>query len=61
MHTDTETHHDRAAIVEGLMTEGIIACKGGLSRDWARRMRDDIEVAFEDAKGRPGGCRLARR
>jgi hypothetical protein len=48
--------YDPAAIRHGLMTDGIIACKGAFSRDWAERMREDIDVAFADAIKRPGGA-----
>ncbi len=48
--------YDRAAIRVGLMTDGIIALKGAFSREWAQRMREDIEVAFDDAIARPGGA-----
>ncbi len=47
---------DPAAIRRGLMTDGIIACKGAFSRAWVDRMREDIEVAFEEARRRPGGA-----
>ncbi len=47
---------DRDAIVQGLTTDGIIACKGAFSRAWVERMREDIEVAFDEARRRPGGA-----
>ena len=42
----------RAAIYD----EGITACKGAFSADWADAMREDIEKAFAEAIARPGGA-----
>jgi hypothetical protein len=44
--------HARADIYR----DGITACPGAFSRDWADTMRDDIEVAFRDGLSRPGGA-----
>jgi hypothetical protein len=38
------------------MTDGITALKGAFTADWADRMREDIEAAFEEAIGREGGA-----
>src|SRR5688500_11776995 len=46
---------DTAAIVSGLYGDGIIGLKGAFSPEWADRMREDIEVLFEEARGVPGG------
>ena len=54
--TNTSTQYDTEALARVLMTDGIIACKGAFSRDWAARMREDIEIAFEEASARPGGA-----
>jgi ectoine hydroxylase-related dioxygenase (phytanoyl-CoA dioxygenase family) len=43
-------------IVRGLYTDGIIAKKGAFSREFAERMREDIEAAFEEARTREGGA-----
>src|SRR3954451_22045281 len=43
-------------MVRGLYTDGVIAQKAAFTADWADRMREDIEVAFEDAVNRPGGA-----
>jgi hypothetical protein len=43
-------------LVAGLYTDGIIACKGAFSRDWASRMHEDILAAFDDAIAREGGA-----
>ncbi len=48
--------YDVEKIVSGLYTDGIIACKGAFSRDYAAQMRADIEAAFEEAVARPGGA-----
>jgi hypothetical protein len=36
--------------------DGITACPGAFTSDWADRMREDIEVAFEEARARPDGA-----
>jgi hypothetical protein len=45
-----------AHLVAGLYTDGIIACKGAFSREWAATMHEDIMAAFEEAIGREGGA-----
>jgi hypothetical protein len=50
------TGYDTAAIMGGLYGDGIIGLKGAFSREWAERMREDIEVLFADALKRPGGA-----
>jgi ectoine hydroxylase-related dioxygenase (phytanoyl-CoA dioxygenase family) len=54
----TTTAHsiDRAAIEHALMTDGITALRGAFSTEWADRMREDIEAAFEEAIAREGGA-----
>jgi len=47
---------DVDAIVTGLSTEGIIACRGALSRDWVATMHEDILAAFEEATAREDGA-----
>jgi hypothetical protein len=54
--TSTQTGYDTAAIQHALMTDGITALKGAFTPQWADRMREDIEVAFEEAIGREGGA-----
>jgi hypothetical protein len=48
--------YDTADIMRGLYGDGIIGLKGAFSRDWAERMREDIEALFEEARGVPGGA-----
>jgi len=43
-------------IRQGLETDGIIALKGAFSRDWVERVREDIDVAFDEARSREGGA-----
>jgi len=49
---DAET----TAIVRGLYTDGVIAHRGAFSREWAERMREDIETAFAEARSRENGA-----
>jgi hypothetical protein len=48
--------YDVDEITRGLYTDGIIALKGAFEPTWADTMREDIEVAFDDAINRPGGA-----
>jgi hypothetical protein len=48
--------YDTAEIMRGLYGDGIIGLKGAFSRDWAQRMREDIEALFEEARSTPGGA-----
>src|SRR3954464_6032283 len=41
---------------EAIYTDGITALRGAFSVAWADTMRADIEAAFAEAKGRPGGA-----
>ncbi|SCK53400.1 Ectoine hydroxylase-related dioxygenase, phytanoyl-CoA dioxygenase (PhyH) family [Streptomyces sp. WMMB 714] len=43
-------------VVRDLYTDGVSARKGAFSAEWADRMREDIEHAFEEARHRPGGA-----
>lgn len=45
-----------AATVRALYTDGIYGKKGVFDAAWADRLREDIEVAYADALGRPGGA-----
>ncbi len=47
---------DTAAIMGALYGDGIIGYKGAFERDWVEQLRGDIEVAYRDALGRPGGA-----
>ncbi|MFD2093458.1 phytanoyl-CoA dioxygenase family protein [Blastococcus deserti] len=54
--TTTADTIDRAAIEHALMTDGITALTGAFRTEWADRMREDIEAAFEEAIDREGGA-----
>lgn len=47
---------ESAAIATLLYTDGITAMKAAFTRQWAQQMRDDIDVAFDEARGREGGA-----
>jgi hypothetical protein len=47
---------DPETVVAGLMTDGIIACKGAFSREWVAAMHEDIMSAFDEAVAREGGA-----
>jgi ectoine hydroxylase-related dioxygenase (phytanoyl-CoA dioxygenase family) len=47
---------ESAQIARALYTDGITALKGAFSRDFAQRMREDIEIAFADALSRKDGA-----
>ncbi|MEV5606449.1 phytanoyl-CoA dioxygenase family protein [Streptomyces sp. NPDC052299] len=42
--------------VRDLYGPGITACRGAFSPEWADRMREDIDAAFAEARGREGGA-----
>lgn len=44
------------AEVEALYTDGITAYKGAFSREWVTDLREDVEIAFAEARGREGGA-----
>lgn len=44
------------AAVQELYTAGITACRGAFTPQWADAMREDIEKAFAEARGREGGA-----
>ena len=45
------SHHETA-----LYRDGITALRDAFSREWAVAMREDIDAAFAEARGRPGGA-----
>jgi ectoine hydroxylase-related dioxygenase (phytanoyl-CoA dioxygenase family) len=51
-----EPQYDVAAIMGALYGDGIMAMRGAFTREWAQRMREDIDVLFEEALARPGGA-----
>ncbi|SEE26487.1 Phytanoyl-CoA dioxygenase (PhyH) [Streptomyces sp. 2131.1] len=42
--------------VRDLYGPGITACRGAFGPEWADRMREDIDAAFAEARGREGGA-----
>ena len=57
MTTGTEQQsYDTEAIRQGLETEGIIALKDAFDVDWIAQLREDVDAAFEEARGREGGA-----
>ncbi|CAM5289044.1 phytanoyl-CoA dioxygenase family protein [Streptomyces pseudogriseolus] len=47
---------DVTADVEALYEDGITARKGAFTPEWADRLREDIEAAFDEARSRLGGA-----
>ncbi|WP_432510797.1 phytanoyl-CoA dioxygenase family protein [Kineococcus sp. SYSU DK001] len=43
-------------LVAAIYRDGIVARKGAFSTEWADRLREDIEAAFEEARSRPDGA-----
>jgi hypothetical protein len=43
------------AAVQDLYSAGITACRGAFAPQWADLMREDIDTAFTEARGREGG------
>lgn len=52
----SELDVDVAADVSALYEDGITARKGAFPVEWADRLHEDIEAAFEEALARPGGA-----
>lgn len=48
--------YEAATIMGGLYGDGIIACKAGFTRDWVKRLGEDIAVLFDEARRQPGGA-----
>jgi len=48
--------YDVAQIMGALYGDGIVALGGAFSREWARAMREDIDLLFDEAIKRPGGA-----
>lgn len=42
--------------VVNLYAAGVTALNGAFSVEWADRLREDIETAFEEARSRPDGA-----
>jgi hypothetical protein len=48
--------YEPADLLRGLYGDGIIGLKGGFDRAWVQRLREDIDILFEEAKQQPGGA-----
>jgi hypothetical protein len=48
--------YDRDALRNQVYTEGITACRGAFSPEWADQLREDIEALFDEAMARPNGA-----
>jgi hypothetical protein len=48
--------YEPADIMRALYGDGITALKGAFSREWAERMREDVETLFAEAQATPGGA-----
>ncbi len=44
---------DVSRIMGGLYGDGVIVLQGAFSRDWAHRLREDMEMLFEEGRARP--------
>jgi len=51
--------YDVADIMRGLYGDGIIGLQGAFERRWVERLREDVEILFDEAQRQPGGA-LAR-
>ncbi len=54
--TATQPQYDVDAIVSGLYTDGIIACKGAFPREWVAQVGEDVLTAFNEARARENGA-----
>jgi hypothetical protein len=51
--------YDVADIMRGLYGDGIVGLKGAFERRWVERLREDVDMLFDEARAFPGGA-LAR-
>ena len=54
--TDRAVPEEFEADVKALYTDGITARRGAFTREWVADLREDVETAFAEAKGREGGA-----
>lgn len=48
--------HDVDSLVETLYSDGIVACRGAFTPDWADRLGEDVDVLLQEALARPDGA-----
>jgi len=53
---DSTSTYDVEALTNAIYTDGITALKGAFPVEWVDRLGEDIEVAFQEARSRPGGA-----
>lgn len=53
---DRAADADIAADLEALQKDGVTVLRGGFTREWVERMREDMMTAFWEAIQRPGGA-----
>ena len=56
MSIDADSSTSFSKEVAALYDAGITARKGAFSRSWAAELREDVEAAYEEARGRDGGA-----
>ena len=54
--TTTPAGFDIATARRQLYTDGVTALQGAFAPEWAETMREDLEIAFSDARSREGGA-----
>ncbi|MEU2350352.1 phytanoyl-CoA dioxygenase family protein [Modestobacter sp. NPDC049651] len=54
--TPVTTGTDAQAMRDTIYTDGIVGVPGAFSTEWADRLREDIEAAYTEARGREGGA-----
>jgi hypothetical protein len=54
--TTDQQQYEPADIMRALYGDGITALKGAFPRDWAVRMREDVDTLFAEAMKVPGGA-----
>lgn len=52
----TATVPDAAQIVRALTTDGVLGAQAAFPREWVDRLREDVETAYAEARGREGGA-----
>jgi hypothetical protein len=50
------TRDELTAAKDSIYADGIAGFKSAFSRDWVQRLGEDVDVAFEEARARPGGA-----
>ena len=54
--TPARPAYEAATLLGGLYGDGIISLKGAFPREWAQRLREDIDRLFVEARARPHGA-----